>query len=116
MVREHDMKGTHKKHNATFKSKVPTVALVVIRGDRPRRSVALPALPPLREPARKVGNARLRPHTHGATTKKGFGIDKVKGRRVTPAVALTAIGADIEPAGLHLNKRLRLSHDRVHLR
>ena len=32
----------------------------------------------------------------GTTTNKGFDIDEAKGRIVTPAVALTAIGADIE--------------------
>ena len=44
----------------------------------------------------KRGNARLRPHTHRHRTNKGFDIDEVNSRLVEPAVALTAIGADIE--------------------
>ena len=32
----------------------------------------------------------------GTTVNKGFDIDQVKGRTVASAIALTAIGADIE--------------------
>ena len=43
----------------------------------------------------KRGNARLRPT--GTTANKGFNIDdEVNGRLAEPAVALTAIGAEIE--------------------
>jgi hypothetical protein len=48
----------------------------------------------------------------GATANEGFNIDEVNNRFAEPAVALTATGADIEPAGLHLKTRLRLSHNR----
>ena len=44
----------------------------------------------------KRGNACLRPHTTGATANKGFDIDEVNSKLLEPAVALTAIGADIE--------------------
>jgi hypothetical protein len=46
----------------------------------------------------------------GATANEGFNIDEVNNRFAEPAVALTATGADIETAGLHLKTRLRLSH------
>ena len=42
----------------------------------------------------KQGNARLRPHTH--TTNNEFATDEVNGKLVEPAVASTAIGADIK--------------------
>jgi len=35
----------------------------------------------------------------GATANRGFDIDEVKGKIVAPAVALTAIGADIGTGG-----------------
>jgi hypothetical protein len=50
----------------------------------------------------------------GTTSNNGFDIDEVNGRFVEPVAPVTVIEADIEtsrPAGLHLEKRLRLSHD-----
>jgi hypothetical protein len=44
----------------------------------------------------KRGNARLRPQPHSTTTNQGLVIDEVKGKLVKPAVAPTAIGADIK--------------------
>src|SRR5947208_2566629 len=46
----------------------------------------------------------------GTTVNKAMHIDDSKSRGVAPAAALTTIGADIEPAGLHPKNRLRLSH------
>ena len=48
----------------------------------------------------------------GTTTNNGFDVDEVNGRFVEPVAPVTAIGATSRPAGLHLKKRLRLSHDR----
>ena len=50
----------------------------------------------------------------GTTVNKAIDIDASKNRSLAPATAPTMIGADIQtkPAGLHLNKRLRLSHKR----
>ena len=75
------MKGTRKKHNATFKAKV---ALVAIKSDRPCRSVAFPALsalPPPREPARKMRKCSPSPTSPQA---------------LQPTKDLMLIGADIE--------------------
>jgi hypothetical protein len=47
----------------------------------------------------------------GTATNNEFDIDEMNSRRLKSAVA-SAIGADIKPAGLHLRKRLRLSHVR----
>jgi len=44
----------------------------------------------------KRGNARLRPHTHRHRSQQRIDIDEVNSRLLEPAVALTAIGADIE--------------------
>ena len=60
----------------------------------------------------KRGNARLAHIPTGAATNLGFDIDEVNGKLVEPAVASTAIEPISKPAGLHLNNRLRLSHDR----
>jgi hypothetical protein len=48
----------------------------------------------------------------GATANKGFDIDEAKSRIVEPAIAVAAIGATSNSAGLHHKKRLRLSHVR----
>ena len=53
-------------------------------------------LPPPPERARKAGNARLRHIPIGATANKGFDVDEVNSKIVKSAVALTAIGAEIE--------------------
>ena len=45
------------------------------------------------------GNARLRPHPHSATASKTIDIDDLRSRVVEPAVAPTAIGADIAIGG-----------------
>jgi hypothetical protein len=37
-------------------------------------------------------------HIPTGTTAKGVDIDKIKGRTIAPAIALTAIGADTEIA------------------
>src|SRR5438477_7398784 len=61
--------------------------------DRLRRPAALPPLP---EPARKAGKCSPSPTYPGTTANKGFNIDdEVNGRLAEPAVALTAIGAEI---------------------
>jgi putative transposase len=44
----------------------------------------------------KPGNARLRPHLHGATASNGLDIDEVKDKTVIPATMAIAVGADIE--------------------
>ena len=69
------------------------------------------ALPPLPERTRKAANAAFADIPTGATANKGFDIDEVKGRIAEPANAMTAIGATSKPAGRHLKKLLRLSHD-----
>ena len=48
----------------------------------------------------------------GTTVNKAIDVDDSKGRAVAPATAPTKIGAGIKPAGLHLKKRLWLSHKR----
>jgi hypothetical protein len=47
----------------------------------------------------KLGSGEMLAFAHiptGTTTSKGIGIDNWKRKAVTPATALTAIGADIE--------------------
>jgi putative transposase len=48
----------------------------------------------------------------GAATNHGFDIDQVNSRPVKSAVASMRLEPTSKPAGLHLNNRLRLSHDR----
>jgi predicted transcriptional regulator len=62
----------------------------------------------------KLGRREMLAFAHiltGAATNNEFDIGEVNSRRLKPAVA-PAVGADMEPAGLHLRKRLRLSHVR----
>jgi hypothetical protein len=51
-------------------------------------------------------------HIPTGNTGHGVDIDEVNGGFLKPAVTTTAIGPTSKPAGLHLNNRLRLSHDR----
>jgi hypothetical protein len=48
----------------------------------------------------------------GATASRGLDIDELKSRTVRSVVAATRSEPTPKPAGLHLNKRLRLSLDR----
>jgi hypothetical protein len=85
------MKGTRKKHNATFKA----------RGDQGRSTLPIGcascASPASRANSKSGEMPAFAAHIPtDAAANKGFDIDKVKGRRVTSAVALTTIGADIE--------------------
>jgi hypothetical protein len=60
---------------------------------------ALPTapLPPLPEQARKAGKCSPSPPIPtGTATNKAFDIDEMNSTRVEPAVAPTAIGADVE--------------------
>src|SRR5215471_7749458 len=54
------------------------------------------ALPPLAEPARKAGKCSPSPTYPQVTTNNEFATDEVNGKLVEPAVASTAIGADIK--------------------
>jgi hypothetical protein len=53
-------------------------------------------LPPLPEQARKAGKCSPSPTSHSATANTGFDIDEVKSGIVEPAIAVAAIGADLE--------------------
>jgi hypothetical protein len=46
----------------------------------------------------------------GTTVNKAIDIEGLKSGGAALATTMTTIGADIETGGLHLNKRLRLSH------